>query len=120
MDCAGSALPPSCDNPALAIGEMVMFKSGLYTEVCRGSQNKHFMCASQTALSDQIYYVDVCVCVCMLVCFSPYTVRKKLCKGAQEVHLSGPTNSAHFTTDWRNVTESTIELSQCRSSSAEK
>ena len=80
---------------------------------------KHFMCASQTALSDQIYYVDVCVC--MLLCFSHYTVRKKLCKEAQEVDLSGPTNdNTHSTTNWTNVTEATIELSQRRSSSAEK
>ena len=81
---------------------------------------KHFLCASQTALGDSIYCEDVCTC--MLLCFSHYmyTVRKKLCKEAQEVHLSGPTNTAHSTTDWRNVTEATIELSQRSSSSAEK
>ena len=51
------------------------------------------------------------MCVCTLLYFSPYSIRKKLCKGAQEVHLSGPTNTAHSTTDWWNVTEATIELS---------
>ena len=60
------------------------------------------------------------MCVCILLCFSPYTIRKKLCKEAQKVHLSGPTDSAHSTTNFTDVTEATIELSQGRSSSADK
>ena len=65
-----------------------------------------------------VYCGDVHVwCV---LCFSHDTIRKKLFRGAQEARQLGPRCHTHSTTNWRNVTEATIELSQQRSSSAEK
>ena len=58
--------------------------------------------------------------MCMLLCFSPYTIRKRLCKEAQTVHLSEPIDSSHSTTNFMDVTEATIELSQQRSSITDK
>ena len=65
-----------------------------------------------------MYNVGMCVCDAYHASHIN-SIRKKLFRGAQEVDLSGPTNSAHSTTNWRNVTEATIELLQQRSSNTE-
>ena len=123
VDSCGKAVLPSIDPARTVLGVLyflpvtvLLFLLGRWlcsrmVHILRyvGGMQAFHVCVLYKLHSVIRYTVRMCVCT--LLYFSPYTIRKTPCKGAQEVHLSGPTNCTNSTTDWRNVTESTIELS---------
>ena len=75
------------------------------------------------------FTVHLCVKTCncyiyiAIICFSHVAqIRNRLCtRGGtvEELQQSGQPSNTHSTTTGRNVTEATIELSQCKSSDTE-
>ena len=90
-----------------------------YVYICRRHASISYVLSNCIYLMIR-YTVKTCVRACCYDSHLTLYVRKTLCKGAQEVHLSGPTNSANPTTNWMTVSEATIELSHRRSSNTEK
>ena len=77
-----------------------------------------------SALSTLHLCVNTCNCYIYIAMYVSHVApnRNRLCTrggGVEGLQQSGPPSNTHSTTTGRNVTEATIELSQCKSSDME-